>query len=430
MINLKDFIKGDEVLFTKTFQEAVDFASAKKETLFVPSGEYLLGTVELRNDTSILFEDGVKIFGSKNLDDYYADEFLTEPRYQDVSHSSYTKSLFYATDVKNVCLRGRAYIDMQSQWEDSNSRNSVHRGAKVISIKNSENITLTDLQIHNATDLAILLGRCKTVFIRGLYLRTHIDGISPDGSENVIISDCNLFCGDDALVFKTSTYDGEVHPCKHITVTNCVISSRCNAIKFGTETTGDMKYITISNCTIYNVRCTGISIESIDGANLEAINISNIMMENVTCPIFMILGRRMRAPEGTPIGTIKNISLSNIYADNNDKKYKSIDFWYPLIGEGSEYQTNECITSNIVNMTENVFENVTLTNIHLKVLGGKTIAESGFIDNPTGYADGAMFGKVLPAHGLYVKGVKNVVMQNVTCETIKPDERPDIIVVD
>ena len=29
-------------------------------------------------------------------------------------------------------------------------------------------------------------------------------------------TDCNLFCGDDALVFKTSLYDGEARPCKHI----------------------------------------------------------------------------------------------------------------------------------------------------------------------------------------------------------------------
>jgi polygalacturonase len=428
MLNLKDFLTGNEVLYTEAFQKAVDTASAKKETLFVPVGTYLLGTVELRNDTSILFEDGATLLGSTNLDDFYPDNFLSEPRYQDVSHSSYAKSLFYASDVKNISLKGRANIDMQSKWEDENKRGAYHRGAKAIAIKNSENITITDLQIHNVTDIAMLLGRCKTVFIRGIYMRTHIDGISPDGCENVIISDCNLFCGDDALVFKTSTYDGKVAPCKHITVTNCVISSRCNAIKFGTETTGDMKYITISNCTIYNVRCTGISIESIDGANIEAVNISNIMMENVTCPIFMILGRRMRAPEGTPIGSIKNINLSNIYADNNNERYKSIDFWYQSICEGSEYQTNECITSNIVNMTDHPFENVTLTNVHLKVMGGKTIAESSFTANPTGYADGAMFGKVLPSSGLFVKNVKNALLQNVTVETVNKDERPTILV--
>ena len=79
-------------------------------------------------------------------------------------------------------------------------------------------------------------------------------------------------------------------------------------------------------------------------------------------------------------------------------------------------------------MTDNVFENVTLSNIHLKVEGGKTINESSFTDNPTGYADGAMFGNVLPAYGLYSKGVKNLSLNNVTFETMADDERPAVIV--
>lgn len=428
MINLKDFIIGNETLYTVPFQKAVDFASRKKEPLFVPVGEYLLGTVELKDDVTIIFEDGVKLLGSKNLDDFYDDEFLSMPRYQDVSHSSYTKALFYGSDIKNVCLKGNATIDMQSVWEDSDSRKSYHRGAKAISIKNAENVTIKDLHINNATDIAILLGRCKDVYVTGITMRTHIDGISPDGCENVIISDCNILAGDDGIVLKTSLYDGKVCPCKHVTVTNCIISSRCNAIKFGTESTGDFKYVTISNCVIYNTRCTGLSIESIDGANIEGINISGLTMENVSCPIFMVLGKRMRAPENTPIGTIKNVTVSNVFASFSPEKYKSIDFWYTAICEGSEYQVNTCITSNIVNMTDNAFENVTLSNVHIKVEGGKTIKESSFTDNPTGYADGAMFGNVLPAYGLYSQGVKNLVLNNVTFETMAEDERPAVIV--
>lgn len=428
MINLKDFIVENETLHTQSFQKAVDFASRKKEPLFVPIGEYLLGTVELKDDVTIVFEDGVKLLGSKNLNDFYDDEFLTMPRYQDVSHSSYTKSLFYGSDIKNVCLKGSATIDMQSVWEDKNLRNSYYRGAKAIAIKNAENVTIKDLRINNATDIAVLLGRCKNVYVNGLNIRSHIDGISPDGCENVIISDCNLFCGDDAIVLKTSLYDGKICPCKHITVTNCIISSRCNAIKFGTESTGDFKYITISNCVVYNTRCTGISIESIDGANIEGVTISNVTMENVACPIFMVLGKRMRAPETVPVGTIRNVTLSNIFANFSAEPYKSIDFWYPLIKEGSEYETNKCITSNIVNMTDNAFENITLSNVHLEVEGGKKLSESSFTENPSGYADGAMFGDVLPSYGLFIKGVKNINLQNVTFNTMKTDERPDIII--
>lgn len=426
MLNLKDFIEVNEGLVTESFQKAVDTASELKQTLFVPAGEYLLGTVELKSNTSILFEDGAKLLGSKNLNDFYADKILSEPRYQDLSHSSYSKALFYASDCTNITIKGRGVIDMQSAWAPDESRDSSHRGSKVISFKNCEHITITDIEILHATDIAMLLGRCKHVFLRGIYMYTHIDGISPDGCEYVVISDCNLFCGDDAIVFKTSLYDGKVAHCKHITVSNCTISSRCNAIKFGTESTGDFKYITVTNCTIYNVRCTGLSIESVDGANIEGIIISNLTMENVCCPLFLVLGRRMRAPEGTPIGTIKNVIISNVFADNTNVPYESIDFWYPTLGE--KYETNRCIASNITNSTDNVFENVKLSNVHLKVLGGKTIKDGGFKENPTGYPDGAMYGEILPAHGLYVRNVKNVTLNDVTVETIYPDERPAIII--
>ena len=76
MINLKDFITGNEVLYTETFQKAFDYASSKKEPLFIPVGEYVLGTVELKDNTTIIFEDGVKLLGSLNLDDFYPDDFI------------------------------------------------------------------------------------------------------------------------------------------------------------------------------------------------------------------------------------------------------------------------------------------------------------------------------------------------------------------
>ena len=109
MINLKDFIIGNETLHTKAFQEGVNAASISREPLFVPSGTYTLGTVELKSNTTIIFEDGATLLGSLDLDDFYADDFLTPaPRYQDVSHSSYTKAMFYASNAENVTLKGNA----------------------------------------------------------------------------------------------------------------------------------------------------------------------------------------------------------------------------------------------------------------------------------------------------------------------------------
>ncbi len=429
MISLKDFIRGTETLYSQAFQEAVNLASCKREPLFVPAGTYTLGSVELKSNTTIIFEDGVTLLGSLNLDDFFEDDFLTPaPRYQDVSHSSYTKAMFYASNAENITIKGNATIDMRSVWQKEDLRKCNHRGAKVISVKYVTGLNIFDLTILNATDIAILMGACKDVYVRGVKMRTHIDGISPDGCENVIISDCNLLCGDDAIVPKASLFDGTVHHMKRLTVTNCVISSRCNAIKLGTESTGDFKYITVSNCVIYNVRCTGISVESVDGSNIEGVLFNNISMENVCCPIFVVLGGRMRCPEGTKKGSLKNVTISNVYADNTDKPYKSIDHWYYTIGEGSEWQTNDSVTSNIVNATGGVMENVTLRDIHLRVIGGVKKADASFTLNEKAYPTDAMFGRVLPSYALYSQGVKNLVVENFTSETVYEDERPAVII--
>ena len=69
-------------------------------------------------------------------------------------------------------------------------------------------------------------------------------------------------------------------------------------IKIGTESEGDFRNITISNVVFDRSR--GLALESVDGAHIEDIAISNITMREVSnAPIFIRLGSRMRAPEGT-----------------------------------------------------------------------------------------------------------------------------------
>jgi len=75
--------------------------------------------------------------------------------------------------------------------------------------------------------------------------------------------------------------------CEDITITNCVASSHCNAIKTGTESTGGFKHVTISDCSVKpsaskekvfgrKEGITGITVGCVDGGICEDINISNI----------------------------------------------------------------------------------------------------------------------------------------------------------
>ena len=82
-------------------------------------------------------------------------------------------------------------------------------------------------------------------------------------------------------------------------------------IKFGTESNGGFKNITIANC-IFD-RSRGLALETVDGGLIEDIIISNITMRDVTTAlIFLRLGSRMRGPKDTPIGAIRRVTISNI----------------------------------------------------------------------------------------------------------------------
>ena len=87
-------------------------------------------------------------------------------------------------------------------------------------------------------------------------------------------------------------------------------------IKFGTESNGGFSNITISNCVFEG--CQGLALETVDGALLEDVTVTNISMRDImSAPIFMRLGRRMRAPDGMPIGTLKRIIIGNIVCSNS-----------------------------------------------------------------------------------------------------------------
>ena len=430
MINLKDFIDKTTELDTKAFQQAIDLGSMRGgETVYVPFGTYTLSTVVLKDNTNIVFEDGVKINSAQKLSDFNADEEVPYKLYQDLSHSKYTCAMFYADNVKNVSIKGQATIDMLSIWDPEDKRSKLgdgyHRGAKVFSLRKVEGLRLYDVKILNATDISVLMGGCKDVIISKLFINSHIDGISPDCCEDVVISDCIIKTGDDALVFKASYFDNCKRDCQRITVNNCVISSRANSIKFGSESIGDFKYINVSNCVIFNTQHSGIAIESADGANIFGINISNITMYNVANPLFIYLSERLRAPQGTKMGSISDINISNLFADVNDQRFKSIDSWYPDIKEGSDYGTNCSYTSIIMSTNaKNKIKNVNLYNVNVSVLGGQKTTESCF-PTPEDYPESSKF--VLPCFGLYSENTENLKLENVSFKAQKPDERPAML---
>jgi polygalacturonase len=151
---------------------------------------------------------------------------------------------------------------------------------------------------------------------------------------------------DDGICLKADYALGFFCDVENVTITNCQVSGYDNGtfldgtyqrktfdkpnspgptgrIKFGTESSGGFKNISISN-SVFDY-CRGLALETVDGGHLEDVTISNVTMRDIAnSPIFLRLGSRMRSPEGTPVGELRRVNITNFVVYNADPRYGSI----------------------------------------------------------------------------------------------------------
>ncbi len=328
-------------------------------------------------------------------------------------------------------------------------------GTKTIALKNCRNVTLRDFSILQGGWFGVLATGVDNFTIDNLKVDTNRDGFDLDNCRNLRISNCSVNApNDDAIVLKSSYALGELRSCENITITGCQVSGwdvgsfldgtykrtmdkapdrdgPTGRIKFGTESNGGFKNITISNCVF--VRSRGLALESVDGAIIEDIAISNITMREVSnSAIFLRLGNRARGPEGTPVGAIRRVTISHVVASDVDARY-------PII---------------IAGLPGHPIEDVKLSDIRVVSRGGLTLDQAAqqpadlvntfFLRGPglggphdaflppeqeKGYPEPSMFG-LLPAYGLYVRHAKNVTFRDLDVGFMKDDTRPAIVLDD
>ena len=440
-------VSDGQTLNTDALQRAVDICHQNGGGIVrFDGGRYVLSTVFLKSNVTIEIPEGTEILGAESYYDYAQEEEIDYPIYQDSSHTYFHPSMFVGLDCENVKITGGGKIDMRSIWDEDGVRGEAikHRGAKCIALKNCKNVEISNLEIYNVTDLAIYFAGCENVDIYGIKMRVYIDGISPDNSKNVRIHDCDVETGDDGIVFKSSYTLNRLDICKDIHVWNCKVKSRCNAIKFGTETNGGFEDILIEDIEIKETRITGISIESVDGAIVDGVTIRNVKMTNVNAPIFVHIGKRMRGPAGREVGKIKNITLENITADGPYEPYKIMAWNYFSYKENDFYQdpkvfgmaesfdgtveTEEWqMTSNVCGLKESLLENILLRNVHLKLYGGVKEYKKEVSEEAQDYPEVYVYGRILPAKGIYFRYIDGLTLENVSVSTYHEDSRENFV---
>lgn len=453
--------KGDgKTLDTAAINKAIErAASAGGGTVHFPAGTYLSFSIRLKSNIALYLDQGSTILAADPAEHKGQGYDLPEPNewdmYQDFGHSHWRNSLIWGIGLENVSILGPGLIHgkgltkrgpgarqasapvtlsgAQSPVGEGESREAMRGlGNKAIALKLSRNVILRDFSLLMGGHFALLATGVDNLTIDNVKVDTNRDGFDIDACRNVRISNSSVNSpNDDAIVLKSSYGLGFARATENVTITNCQVTGYdlgtfldgtfkrtqelapdrdrvTGRIKFGTESNGGFRNITISNCVFDRSR--GLAIETVDGGVTEDITITNITMRDVTTsPIFLRLGNRARGPNNPPPGRIRRVTISNVIAWDADPRYASI----------------------IAGLPGHPIEDVRLSNIRIVYKGGGTKEEAALEppERETSYPEPSMFG-TLPAYGFYIRHAKNVVVRDVDVSFMKDELRPVVALDD
>ena len=394
-----------KTLCTKAIQRAIDAcASDGGGTVYFPPGTFLSGTIYMKSGVTLRLDAGCTLLGSTDLSDYPE----TVQAFRSYTDNYTDKSLIYGENVQRVGIVGGGTIDGQGR----SFKGPYKKRPYMIRLIRCRDIVVKDVTLQNSPMWVQHYLACDDVRISGITVRSRVnannDGIDIDCCHRVIISDCFVDSGDDAIVLKSTA----ARACENVVVRNCVLTSHCNALKMGTESNGGFRDVVLSGCSIYDTRLAGVALEIVDGGTLERIVVTDMTMNKIGAPIFMRLGNRARPFKKDmarpAIGRFRNVTISNI--------------------EAARAGPTGCAISGSPGAK---IENVTLSNLRLSFEGGGTKADAGRVvpEKPDAYPEFSMFGK-LPAYGLYCRHVQGLTMSNVQLHSAKPDQRHVLVCED
>lgn len=356
-INIAERKKGgDDELLTKTIQQAIDQAAKDGGgTIYFPAGDYLTGAIHFKSNITLHLDAGAVLRFSDDFDNYLP---FVQMRWEGTVMNNFSP-LIYAENVKNIAITGRGTIDgqgkkwwnamydielakekrplnkYQKMWQEANphletsayyqrTMNLKFFRPPLFQAFKSENILIEGITIQNSPFWTINPAFCDNIRITGVTIfnppSPNTDGINPTSCKNVHISDCHISVGDDCITIKSGRdADGRkwATPTENVTITNCTMLSGHGGVVIGSEVSGGIKKVTISNC-VFDGTDRGIRLKTARGRGgvVEDIRVSNVVMNNIQKEAIMI---NMYYDKNTKVGPVteetpvfRNIHFSGI----------------------------------------------------------------------------------------------------------------------
>lgn len=350
-MNLSDFISADSVPSrTRSLQEVIDAASASGGgEVRVPPGVWEIATVVLKSGVTLHLESNAVLKACPELSLYPASTI------QDANKDRQPFHLLVAEDAEGIGIQGDGVIDgngfafwhepmktladrgvdveaycdehgLKDAYRNANHpwyREHARRISPMLELKRCQRVRMRGVTIANSPGWTVHCHDCDDLHIHGITIANHLygpntDGLDLNGCRDVRISDCDLTCGDDAIILKSMA---DARSCERVAVCNCIISTHCAALGLGAEVVHAIRNVSFTGCVIRRA-LRAFQIEMWDAGRIENVVVSNL---TGTChtdiplqrALYVNIGKHRRDDDAW--GVCRNVLFFNIVLETRGR---------------------------------------------------------------------------------------------------------------
>jgi polygalacturonase len=382
-------VAGNQEKTSLAISAAIEKAnSVGGASVIIPEGEWLCGKIHLKSNVNLHLDKGAVLLFSDNPEDYLPAVHTTWEGMECYNYSP----LIYAYKCKNIAITGegelKAKMEVWTEWfarppahtnslkrlyylaaenkpveERQMVNDTAHFRPQFIQFNRCENVLMEGVTVTNSPFWTIHPYLSKNIVIRNIKVYAHghnNDGIDPEMSQNVLIENCILDQGDDAISIKSGRNQDAWRlntPSKNIVIRHLTVKNGHQLVALGSELSGGIENVLIDSCEVLdgaklnhllfiktnerrggfvrNIYMTNTKSGKIDlgilGIETNVLyqwrdlvptldrrltSISDIYLKNIQSGKVQFVSRIL-GQEELPI---KNISLENVHADSIQQK--------------------------------------------------------------------------------------------------------------
>lgn len=320
-------IADGKTINTTAIQKAIDECSSKGGgTVVIPKGVFISGAIFLKKGVQLLIEKEGVLKGSVNPADY--------PRIKtrwEGTEMMYTCAFINADSLDHVKITGKGTIDGSGdEWlklirnrTDTTSRRWER--PRLIGIQNCKNVDISGLKLHNQAVWCVHILYCRDVLLNNLNITADhnipsSDGIDIDSSKGVKIKDCFIDVNDDCISIKSGKDEDGLRvnrASEDIVIEKCHFGYGHGGVAMGSETSGGIRNVLITNCTADAGNWAPIRFKSQPsrGGVVENITYKNFKLNGTRKAVEFNMAWRMVPPVKPPanvLPVVKNVKLINV----------------------------------------------------------------------------------------------------------------------